>query len=96
VQLSKPGMMTLFSGAPGINGNVAGEGLERTQRFAWFAVCRDVALPKVIEKVMTSGVIYPSRPVEFGERIGVKQVYALFDALQTDFVGKYATVSVCC
>jgi hypothetical protein len=36
-------------------------------------------------------MICPSGPAEFGERIGVKQVYALFEALHTDFAGKNAT-----
>jgi 3-hydroxybutyryl-CoA dehydrogenase len=51
---------------------------------AMFAVQQDVALPKDIDAAMKLGMNYPSGPIEWGERIGFKQVYAVLDALHTD------------
>jgi 3-hydroxybutyryl-CoA dehydrogenase len=51
---------------------------------AMFAVQQDVALPKDIDTAMRLGMNYPSGPIEWGERIGFKQVYAVLDALHTD------------
>jgi len=51
---------------------------------AMFAVQQDVASPKDIDTAMRLGINYPSGPIEWGERIGFKQVYAVLDALHTD------------
>ena len=51
---------------------------------AMFAVQQDVALPKDIDTAMRLGMNYPSGPIEWGEKIGFKQVYAVLDALHTD------------
>jgi len=51
---------------------------------AMFAIQQDVALPKDIDTAMKLGMNYPSGPIEWGERIGFKQVYAVLDALHTD------------
>ena len=51
---------------------------------AMFAVQQDVALPKDIDTAMRLGMNYPSGPIEWGERIGFKHVYAVLDALHTD------------
>jgi 3-hydroxybutyryl-CoA dehydrogenase len=51
---------------------------------AMFAIQQDVALPKDIDTAMKLGMNYPSGPIEWGEKIGFKQVYAVLDALHTD------------
>ena len=51
---------------------------------AMFAVQQDAALPKDIDTAMRLGMNFPSGPIEWGERIGFKQVYAVLDALHTD------------
>ncbi len=51
---------------------------------AMFAVQQDVALPKDIDIAMRLGMNYPSGPIEWGERIGFKQVTAVLAALHAD------------
>ena len=51
---------------------------------AMFAVQQDVALPKDIDTAMRLGMNYPSGPIEWGERIGFNQVYAVLKALHAD------------
>ena len=51
---------------------------------AMFAVQQDAASPKAIDTAMKLGMNYPSGPIEWGEKIGFKQVYAVLYALHTD------------
>jgi 3-hydroxybutyryl-CoA dehydrogenase len=51
---------------------------------AMFAIQQDVALPKDIDTAMKLGTNYPFGPIEWGERIGFKQVYTVLNALHAD------------
>ncbi len=51
---------------------------------AMFAVQQDIAAPKDIDTAMKLGMNFPSGPIEWGEKIGLKQVYAVLGALHTD------------
>lgn len=51
---------------------------------AMFAVQQDVASPKEIDVAMKLAVNYPLGPLEWGEKIGFAQVYAVLDALHRD------------
>jgi len=51
---------------------------------AMFAVQQDVAVPKDVDMAMKLGMNFPSGPIEWGEKIGFKQVYAVLDALHAD------------
>jgi len=49
-----------------------------------FAVSDDVATPKDIDSAMKLGANYPCGPIEWAEKIGIKQVCAVLVALQGD------------
>lgn len=49
-----------------------------------FALMEDVASPRDIDTAMKLGVNYPLGPIEWAEKIGMKQVYAVLDALHND------------
>lgn len=49
-----------------------------------FAITDDIAAPKDIDTAMMLGANYPNGPIEWGEKIGIKQVYAVLNALQND------------
>jgi 3-hydroxybutyryl-CoA dehydrogenase len=49
-----------------------------------FAVTDDVAIPKDIDAAMKLGANYPCGPIEWAEKIGIKQVCAVLVALQND------------
>ena len=51
---------------------------------ALFAVQQGVASPQEIDLAMKLGMNFPMGPLEWGEKIGFDQVYALLDALQKD------------
>jgi 3-hydroxybutyryl-CoA dehydrogenase len=51
---------------------------------AMFAVQQDVAAPKDIDTAMKLGMNFPSGPIEWGEKIGFKQVVAVLEALYAD------------
>ncbi len=51
---------------------------------AMFAVQQDVAAPKDIDTAMKLGMNFPSGPIEWGEKIGFKQVVAVLEALYGD------------
>lgn len=51
---------------------------------AMFAIQQDVASPKDIDTAMKLGTNYPLGPIEWGEKIGFRQVYAVLTALHTD------------
>jgi len=51
---------------------------------ALFAVQQGVASPKEIDVAMKLGMNYPLGPLEWGEKIGFDQVYAVLDSLQRD------------
>lgn len=51
---------------------------------AMFAIQQDVASPKDIDTAMTLGTNYPAGPIEWGEKMGFNQVYAVLTALQND------------
>ncbi|RPH36722.1 3-hydroxybutyryl-CoA dehydrogenase [bacterium] len=48
---------------------------------AYFALTESVALPDDIDTAMKLGTNYPFGPVEWAERIGLRQVYAVVSAL---------------
>ncbi len=48
------------------------------------AAQQDVALPKDTDTGMRIGMNYPSGPIEWGEKIGFNQVYAVLNALHND------------
>lgn len=48
---------------------------------AYFALTENVALPDDIDTAMKLGTNYPFGPVEWAERIGVRQVYAVMKGL---------------
>lgn len=49
-----------------------------------FAISDDIADPKDIDTAMKLGANHPNGPIEWAERIGIKQVYAVLIALQND------------
>ncbi len=49
-----------------------------------FAITDDIAEPKDIDTAMKLGANHPSGPIEWAERIGIQQVYAVLTALQND------------
>ena len=49
-----------------------------------FAIADDIADPKDIDTAMKLGANHPNGPVEWAERIGIRQVYAVLEALQND------------
>jgi 3-hydroxybutyryl-CoA dehydrogenase len=49
-----------------------------------FAITDDIADPKDIDTAMKLGANYPSGPIEWAERIGIKQVHAVLTALHDD------------
>jgi len=51
---------------------------------AMFAIQEDVASPKDIDTAMRLGTNYPAGPIEWGEKMGFAQVYAVLTALQND------------
>lgn len=51
---------------------------------ATFAVMEDVASPRDIDVAMKLGVNYPLGPIEWAERIGIRQVYSVLSALEQD------------
>ena len=51
---------------------------------AMFAVQQEVAAPNDLDTAMKLGMNFPSGPLEWGEKIGFKQVYAVLDALHVD------------
>ena len=51
---------------------------------AMFAIQQDVASPNDIDTAMRLGTNYPAGPIEWGEKIGFNQVYAVVTALQND------------
>jgi 3-hydroxybutyryl-CoA dehydrogenase len=51
---------------------------------AAFAITEDIASPQDIDTALKLGVNFPFGPFEWAEKIGLKQVYAVLDALHTD------------
>jgi 3-hydroxybutyryl-CoA dehydrogenase len=51
---------------------------------AYFALQEGIALPADIDNAMKLGTSYPLGPVEWGEQLGFRQVYAVLSALQND------------
>ncbi len=51
---------------------------------ATFALMEDVASPKDIDTAMKLGVNYPHGPIEWIDKIGIKNVYAVLKALEQD------------
>jgi len=51
---------------------------------AMFAIQQDVASPKDIDTAMKLGTSYPAGPIEWGEKMGFNQVFAVLTALQSD------------
>ncbi len=49
-----------------------------------FAITDDIADPKDIDTAMKLGANHPNGPIEWAERIGIRQVYAVLKALQDD------------
>jgi 3-hydroxybutyryl-CoA dehydrogenase len=49
-----------------------------------FALQEDVAAPRDIDTAMKLGANYPKGPFEWAETIGVRQVYAVLNAIQQD------------
>ena len=49
-----------------------------------FAVTDDVASPADIDSAMKLGANYPSGPIEWAEKIGVRHIHAVLTALQND------------
>lgn len=49
-----------------------------------FALTEEVASPRDIDTAMKLGVNYPIGPVEWAGRIGIRQVYAVLTALESD------------
>ena len=49
-----------------------------------FAITDDVAKPEDIDTAMKLGANYPSGPIEWAEKIGVRQVYSVLSAVQND------------
>jgi len=51
---------------------------------AAFAITEDIAAPKDIDKALILGMNFPLGPIEWADRIGLDQVYAVLAALHTD------------
>lgn len=51
---------------------------------ATFALMEDVASPKDIDTAMKLGLNYPYGPIEWTDKIGIKNVYAVLTALERD------------
>jgi 3-hydroxybutyryl-CoA dehydrogenase len=51
---------------------------------AAFALTEDIALPQDIDRVLKFGVNFPLGPIEWAEKIGLKQVFAVLNSLHTD------------
>jgi 3-hydroxybutyryl-CoA dehydrogenase len=51
---------------------------------AAFTITEDIAQPQDIDMVMKLGVNFPYGPIEWAEKIGVNQVYAVLKALHDD------------
>ncbi|MGH2567778.1 MAG: 3-hydroxyacyl-CoA dehydrogenase family protein [Bacteroidota bacterium] len=51
---------------------------------ATFAVQEDVATPQDIDTAMKLGTNYPFGPIEWAQKIGFQQVYAVLNALEND------------
>jgi 3-hydroxybutyryl-CoA dehydrogenase len=51
---------------------------------AAFAITEDIAAPQDIDKALTLGMHFPYGPIEWAERIGLDQVYAVLSALHAD------------
>ncbi|MGB2868228.1 MAG: 3-hydroxyacyl-CoA dehydrogenase family protein [Bacteroidota bacterium] len=49
-----------------------------------FALMEEVASPLDIDTAMKLGVNYPNGPIEWAEKIGLSQVYAVLSALESD------------
>jgi 3-hydroxybutyryl-CoA dehydrogenase len=49
-----------------------------------FAITEDIADPKDIDTAMKLGANHPNGPIEWAERIGIRQVHAVLTALQHD------------
>ena len=49
-----------------------------------FAITDDVAEPKDIDTAMKLGANHPNGPIEWAERIGIRQVYAVLTAMEDD------------
>jgi 3-hydroxybutyryl-CoA dehydrogenase len=49
-----------------------------------FAITDDIATPSDIDLAMKLGANYPNGPIEWAEKIGTKQIYAVLMALQND------------
>ncbi len=49
-----------------------------------FALTDDVAKPQDIDTAMKLGANYPAGPIEWAEKIGIRQVYAVLAAIQND------------
>lgn len=49
-----------------------------------FAITDDVASPQDIDKAMKLGANYPCGPIEWAEKIGIRQVCSVLTALQND------------
>lgn len=51
---------------------------------AYFALQEGIAAPQDVDVAMKLGTNYPHGPVEWGEKIGLRQISALLNALQND------------
>jgi len=51
---------------------------------AAFAITEDIATPFDIDKALTLGMHFPLGPIEWAEKIGLDQVYAILSALHSD------------
>ncbi len=51
---------------------------------ATFALMEDVASPKDIDTAMKLGLNYPYGPIEWADKIGIRQIYAVLSALEAD------------
>jgi len=49
-----------------------------------FALMEEVAAPQEIDSAMRLGANYPMGPIEWADKVGVRQVYAVLSALQGD------------
>jgi 3-hydroxybutyryl-CoA dehydrogenase len=51
---------------------------------ATFALMEDVASPKDIDTAMRLGLNYPHGPIEWADKIGIRQIYAVLSAMESD------------